>query len=69
MRLARNAPVVVIEQPAKKRELALLIQNLDRMKSPSWRLNAWTRCSSRASAASICDRSSVFMLLLVNCVF
>ena len=69
LRLARNPPVVVVEQPAKETELALLVQNLDCTKSASWRANAWTRCSSRARSRSIWVRSSVFMLLLVNCVF
>ena len=29
LRLARDAPVVVIEQPAKEAELPLLVENLD----------------------------------------
>jgi hypothetical protein len=47
LRLARNPPVVVVEQAAKERELPLLIQTSICMKSPSCRVNAWTRWSSR----------------------
>jgi hypothetical protein len=69
LRLARNAPVVVVEQRRRNAELALLIQNLDLHEIGELPRECLDALVEPCEVASICVRSSVFMLLLVNCVF
>jgi hypothetical protein len=67
--LAGNTPVVVIQQAAEKRELPLLIQDLDLheiRKLPSECLHVLVE---PRRSRSICERNNVFMLSLVNCDF
>ena len=66
LRLAGDAPVSIVEEAAEKRELSLLVENRNLHEIGELPDESPTRCSSRAKSASICERSSVFMLLLEN---